>query len=247
MLIKQSGHALLTVEKYDENFLIPLPDVRVRGILTGVPYPELDGTYKIISSSGFVAEMHFSGGKMWSGTRNLFEASVYRSDDEDQKPIFELSGSWSDRFTVHDTAGTEIEAVDLSDAKYQPVSVSLPAVAEQNPWESRRAWGATVDALRRGDTAGVVAEKSRLENAQRCLRKREHTAGQSWETSFFLREDGDVDEDEDVFKDLVGKGKMDKAEIERLRGSNGKWRFDGGRAKSWTRSDDRRSGLTPFG
>lgn len=58
--IKQTGHAVLHIDKYDEDYLIPFPDVKVKGFLSGTLYPELDGTYHIISSD-FISEMKFSG------------------------------------------------------------------------------------------------------------------------------------------------------------------------------------------
>lgn len=59
VVIRQSGHAVLTVDKYDETYLLPLPDVTARSIISGVPWPELNGSYKILSSSGYTADMRF--------------------------------------------------------------------------------------------------------------------------------------------------------------------------------------------
>jgi oxysterol-binding protein-related protein 9/10/11 len=59
--IKQFGHALVHIDRYNEDFLIPMPDVKVKGFLSGQLYPEIEGTYYIVSSSGFVSELNFSG------------------------------------------------------------------------------------------------------------------------------------------------------------------------------------------
>ena len=55
------GHAILHIDKYDEDYLIPFPDCKIKGFLSGKLYPELSGTYHIISSTGFVSEIKFSG------------------------------------------------------------------------------------------------------------------------------------------------------------------------------------------
>ncbi len=170
VLIRQYGHALLTVDKYRETYLLPLPDVTARSVLTGVPWPELNDTYKILGSSGYTAEMKFTGKRLWGGERNCFEASIYRTADSQKKAVFTVSGSWSSRFSIFDASGAEIEAFDLADPRNQPVPMSIKPVHKQSPWESRRAWSATFDAIRKGDNAAVVKEKSKLENAQRDMR-----------------------------------------------------------------------------
>ena len=204
VLIKQSGHAIMKVEKYHESYLIPLPDVRAKGLLSGPPYPELDGTYKIVGSSGYVAEMKFSSGRMFSGNRNLVEATVYRVEDKSGKHgvDYKVEGCWSSSFSIYDTTtsqATLVETVDLADPKYAPVPVTLPSVEQQSPWESRQAWKATADALRRGDSAGVIQEKSKIENAQREVRRKEKSEGRVWEGAFFVKNEA-VNVDKGVMK-----------------------------------------------
>ena len=49
--IKQTGHAQLHIDKYDEDYLISFPDVKAKGFFSGALCPELSGAYCIISSS----------------------------------------------------------------------------------------------------------------------------------------------------------------------------------------------------
>ena len=37
--IKQMGYAIVHVDKYDEDYLLPLPNIKVKGLLGGVPHP----------------------------------------------------------------------------------------------------------------------------------------------------------------------------------------------------------------
>ncbi|EXJ62733.1 hypothetical protein A1O7_03171 [Cladophialophora yegresii CBS 114405] len=244
VMIRQSGHAVLKVDKYNETYLLPLPDVQARSVLTGAPWPELNDTYKIVSSSGFTAEMTFTGKRMWGGSRNCFHASIYRTADSQKNAIFTASGSWSSKFSISNASGEEIELFDLADAQNQPAPMTVKPLEEQSPWEARRAWGATFDAIRRGDHAKINGEKSKLENAQRQLRKQEQMEGRRWETMFFTRCDADVDED-DAVKRLFDQ--LDDHDAERMRGTNGCWRFDKDKEQRWRNGQGSSRPETPFG
>ncbi|RSL86695.1 hypothetical protein CEP51_002656 [Fusarium floridanum] len=93
--IRQIGHAIIRIDKFDEDYLVPLPNVLVRGFLSACLYPEIIGTYSIVSSSGYVSEINFSGTGFFRGKRNYFEARVYHKD-KPKKSCFKLSGIWSD-------------------------------------------------------------------------------------------------------------------------------------------------------
>lgn len=245
VMIRQSGHAILTVDKYNETYLLPLPDVCARGVLSGVPWPELNDTYRIISSSGYTAEMRFTGKKLWGGQRNCFEASVYRTADSQKKALFTVSGSWSSSFTISNASGDEIDTFDLEDAQSQPVPMSIKPLEEQSPWESRRAWGPTFEAIRNVDHGTVVKEKSKLENAQRHMRKQEQKEEKRWEIMFFKRlDDAEADEQDVVEKlfDLLGD-----EEVERLRGINGCWRFDKSKEERWRNGEGSWRPESPMG
>ncbi|EXJ80330.1 hypothetical protein A1O1_08474 [Capronia coronata CBS 617.96] len=231
ILIRQAGHIVLTVDKYDETYLLPLPDVCARGVLSGVPWPELDDTYKIVSSSGFTAGMRFTGKRFWGGERNMFEASIYRTADQARKSLFTVSGSWSSRFTIFNALGQKVEVFDLADRKNQPVPPSIRPLEKQSPWESRRAWGPTFDAIKNDDFAAVVHQKSRLETAQRHMRKQEHIDGKKWEAMFFSRYDEPGVDGNEAVEKLFDE--LDFAEAERLRGTSGCWRFDREKEESW--------------
>ncbi|CAI6275784.1 unnamed protein product [Periconia digitata] len=195
--IKQKGYAILHIDRFDEDFLIPVPNVKVRGILSGAPYPELVGTYSIVSSSGFVAEVKFEGkGFLGGGTKNGFDAKVYKinssnvEDSGERELIYTATGQWNSRFSIVSTqTGKEIDAFDAASAPSRPITV-VPR-DEQDPWESRRAWGGVIDALNRGDMQGTVAAKSRVEEGQRGMRRAEKEKKETWKQVFFRKEQRD--------------------------------------------------------
>jgi oxysterol-binding protein-related protein 9/10/11 len=59
--IKQFGHATIHINEFDEDYLMPFPNVCVKGLLSGHLYPELVGNCAIVSLSGYVSEINFSG------------------------------------------------------------------------------------------------------------------------------------------------------------------------------------------
>lgn len=198
--IKQVGHAVLHIDEYDEDYLIPLPDVTVRGYLKACLYPEVVGTHQIISSSGYVSEIRFSGAGLFRGKKNCFSARTYHKDDPAQKTIYEVEGVWSEKWTVRDgETGKIFEDFNFS-AKNDPADIQIAAVQDQDPWESRRAWDPVVSALVKGDYAEASREKHRLEQAQRRMRAQEAADGKTWTPLLFNSTPG---EDHRVFHKLA--------------------------------------------
>ncbi|KIX95576.1 uncharacterized protein Z520_08696 [Fonsecaea multimorphosa CBS 102226] len=184
--IQQIGHATLHLARHNETYLIPLPDIKVKGILTGTPYPELQGTHHIPSTSGYTSTIDFSGKGLFSGSdrKHSFEARVYRDDDgHDAPPLYTVSGHWDAQFVIHDARrNLEIETFDVAAATTTPL-VTEP-LAEQDPWESRRAWRGVREALQRGDMQAAADAKAKVENGQREMRKTDNN-GKHWQRLFF--------------------------------------------------------------
>ena len=223
MNIKQIGHAILHIDEFNEDYLIPLPNVKVKGLLTGTPYPELTGTYHISSSSGFISEIDFSGKGMLglTGTKNKFDATLYRTDDSKKCPLYTVLGTWNDNFTIHDVENErDIETYHTNASRVAPLIVE--PVSEQDPWESRKAWAEVIDALNHGQMQRTSDEKGKIEEGQRAMRKKEEAESLKWKTAFF----SSVNEDP-VFEKLalpIGGMLEDDRTI-------GVWKFDQSKAK----------------
>ena len=125
-----------------------------------------------------------------SGTKNRFEASLYRAGDADKKPLYTAKGGWNDRFTMHDVAsGTDLETYDTNTEPAAPLNVA--PIDEQDPWESRRAWRGVIDALNQGNMQATSDEKGKVEQGQRAMRKRQGLGETEWGAIFFKNVDGD--------------------------------------------------------
>lgn len=186
--IRQTGHAMLHIDKYNEEHLIFLPNCSVKGFMSGCMFPELNGTYHIVSSSGFVSEIVFSGTSLLgTGQRNAVKAIMYRRNDPAKTPLYTISGCWSDSFSISKgSTGDVVEVWDPARPENAVVEATVEPVEEQDPWESRRAWQGVTDALKRGDFGDAVTAKSKVEKAQRLMRVAEKENGDTkWEPLLF--------------------------------------------------------------
>lgn len=191
--IKQTGHALLTLKNHgDETYLIPLPDAKVKGILSGLSgtYPELEGTYTIPCTSGYYSTVEFSGKSLVSsGKKNEFVAKIFAPGTTEEEPLYTVAGQWSDSFTIYSGAetskATARETLVVKELSTAPLKLLEEDVEALDPWETRRAWRGVREALARGDMAGTVQAKSAIEQGQREMRKEEERTGKKWEPLFF--------------------------------------------------------------
>ena len=182
--IKQTGHATLHLARHDETYLIPLPNIKIRGILTGSPYPELEGTHYIPSTTGYTSSIDFSGRGLFTSSdkKHSFVAKVYRTGQEDN-PLYSILGNWDGQFTIHDCSQrVDIETFDVTTAK--TTSLTTDPISEQDPWESRRAWKGVREALESGNMQDAADAKSSLENGQREMHKTDKD-GKAWKRLFY--------------------------------------------------------------
>ena len=184
--IKQKGYAIVHVDKYNEDYLLPLPNIKVKGLLGGTPHPELDGEYSLISSNGYISHIKFEGKSLFgSGHKNGFEARFFHADRPDDT-IYTIEGVWNSTFTIKDArSGMDIETFDVRNIKQQRMTVA--PLSEQDPWESRKAWDGVISALRSSDMKGVTTAKNTVENGQRQMRKDEEARGATFKPTFFTR------------------------------------------------------------
>lgn len=223
--IKQMGHAILHLDRYDEDYLIPLPNVKVSGLLTGTAYPELVGSYQIVSSTGFISDIDFSGKKMFgmSGTKNGVHAALYSAKDKN-KPLYTVEGFWNDNFTIRDeSTGQVIETYETAANRETPLEVA--DIKLQDPWESRKAWGETISNLGGGKMQGASDAKSKVEQGQREMRRQEEKKGAKWEPVFFRN-----DRQDERYSQLAAIGGISTEED----AQHGFWRFD------WSRTEKAR-------
>ncbi|KAI9314604.1 hypothetical protein BX666DRAFT_2029475 [Dichotomocladium elegans] len=185
--VEQVGRAVLYLKGYDEQYVIDFPDLMIRGFLTGAAYLELSGVCSILCSNGTVANVEFIPKPWFGGEHNHIKGAV---SDVDGEVRYTLSGRWS-----HKTYFTRSEGEDkelLFDAEAEPMAerVTTP-IEEQSEIESHRLWGPVTAALKAKNFGLANAEKSKIEDWQRQVRKERAEKKEIWKPVLFkFVEDG---------------------------------------------------------
>ncbi|ESW97001.1 Protein KES1 [Ogataea parapolymorpha DL-1] len=187
--VRQYGHALLSYENLNEKYLITLPPLHIEGILMAAPFVELEQKSYIQSSAGYVAVIEYSGKGYFSGKSNSFKARIYKniSEAEDKtKALYTVSGQWSGVSSISRGNTVASDAQVFFDAKNsKPQHLTVKPIEEQSPLESRRAWQKVAEAIRANNYNLIHEEKTKIENEQRELRKKEAADDTPWKQKFF--------------------------------------------------------------
>jgi len=187
IIVKQIGHAILTIELPDgnkEQFLITLPRLRIDGIWYGSPYIELTDTSYIQSSSGWLSTIEYKGKGYFSGKSHSFKAVVTAPGSTSAKHTIE--GTWH-------TTSKDSRGVPFHDVQGPKEEVTVADVDAQGEWESRRLWKLVAKGIREGDYELASREKSKIENEQRQRRKDELAAGEPWQLKHFVHVSNDAE------------------------------------------------------
>ena len=198
--------------------------MHIEGLIYGKPFVELNNTTYITSSSGYVAKIDYSGKGWLSGKKNSFTATLSPIGKE-RDILYTIEGQWTDSFTIkaggghHGLKKAMSEPIDSYNAKTsQTTPLIVPPLDQQDPYESNRAWQHVSAGIQKGDMDIVHVEKSKIENAQRELRRKEQAQGREWQRRFFKKLPNDP-----VFDKLARHCGGATIEAEK---TGGIWRFD---------------------
>ncbi|KAK9237646.1 hypothetical protein V1525DRAFT_403367 [Lipomyces kononenkoae] len=208
--VRQVGHAVLYIKKFDEYYYITLPTLHIEGLFYGAPYVELEQNTLIQSSSGYRATIEYSGKGYFSGKKNTFKAKFYAG--EESAALYTISGQWSGKSTIMNEH-TKKESLFYDATEHNVVPLIVKPLDQQADYESRRAWEKVAAAVQVMDYDTIHVEKSKIENQQRELRKKEKELGIKWQRRYF-----ELIEDEGPLKDL--------AELAGVEPDEKVWRFD---------------------
>lgn len=188
---------------------------------------ELDGSSYITSSSGFTAKISYLGKGWVSGKKNSFTATLYPTGNE-KDVLYNCSGQWTKAFEIHAGPAKHNSSktlVDTWDPDVTPMSeLILPPLDKQHPLESRRAWAAVAEGIAKGDMDYVGREKTKIEQAQRALRKKEQAEGRQWERRYFTA----LTEPDETLQRLASSIGVDQnGDADK---TGGLWRYDANKA-----------------
>ncbi|GJJ68231.1 hypothetical protein EMPS_00577 [Entomortierella parvispora] len=174
--VSQTGHAILTLPHFKEHYLITLPSLNIRGMVTGRPSVELSGTTYIISSAGNLATIEYSTRGYFSGERHSFKATL--KPVEGGSAFYTAQGVWSGVSNFTDVKKNETKLFFDSDTD-KSIAPELQSISEMGPLESHKLWANVTNAINSKDYATASKEKSQIEEAQRALAKTRKENGES--------------------------------------------------------------------
>ncbi|KAG0173018.1 Oxysterol binding protein [Apophysomyces sp. BC1021] len=209
--IEQVGRATLSVKPWDEVYMIDFPDLLIRGVLTGAAYIELGGVCTISSTNGAKAVIEFVPKPWFGGEYNHIKGTI----SVDEKEYCTLSGRWSHQ-SYYVKSGESNKQL-LFDAEAEPMADRVtPPTETQQEIESHRLWGKVTEALNVKNYGVATAEKTKIEDWQRKLRKERADNNETWSPVLFTFEKDDAPANDyakrsvAMKEDMVGKPFLDE-------------------------------------
>ncbi|KAF9906145.1 Oxysterol binding protein [Linnemannia zychae] len=202
--VHQTGHAIVTLPNHNETYLITLPSLNIRGIVTGRPSVELSGATYIVSSAGLISSIEYSTKGYFSGERNSFKATL-RPLDGDEDPFYTAQGVWSGVSNyVNLRSGDGEPKLFFDSLADKPVAPELKPKDEMGELESHKLWSKVTQAINTKDYGTASREKSKIEEAQRVLAKARKERGETQADALkiFVLVDEDADETGRAFQAL---------------------------------------------
>lgn len=202
--VKQVGHAILRVANThgaEDLYLITLPNVVIEGLWYGAPYLELFGFNHIVSSTGYLATINYTGKGYFSGKAHSFKACVSPLN-QPTSALYSIEGDWAGKSFFKGKSPDRSSGSLFWDANTERRKVQVSPIEDQGPLESRRVWMTVADGIKKQDYDTASRDKSRIENEQREKRKRELSTAQPHQLEYFVH----VDDDKE-YAELVAKVK----------------------------------------
>ncbi|CAO3631778.1 unnamed protein product [Cunninghamella blakesleeana] len=213
--VDQVGRAVLYLKEFNEQYIIDFPYLMIRGFLTGAAYIELGGTCSITGSNGSQAVIEFVPKPWFGGEYNHIKGTI----TYEGKECYNISGRWSHQsyYTKPSTdASTQQKKELLFDAEEEPMAerVTVP-IEEQAEIESHRLWGKVTAALKTKDFQTANAEKSKIEEWQRGVRKERAEKNEVWTPSLFVfHQDNEASTDYEKTNITLSKKMPGKVQID---------------------------------
>lgn len=145
--------------------------------------------------------------------------------------MYNVSGQWTKAFDMY-TGPTKKNSAETLIDKWDPAlspttSLVIAPLEKQHPLESRRAWANVARGIGAGDMDFVGREKSKIENAQRAMRRQEREEGREWVRRYFTAAaEGVTDPTLEKYAATVGLAEHGDADK-----TGGLWRFDNAKAE----------------
>jgi hypothetical protein len=184
--VEQYGLCRVRVLKHQEEYSILLPELHMRGLLTGRIFVEVTGDVHIKSNKGYGAYLKFIPKPWFGGRYHQFKGEICQLEPYSDDPIYTIGGNWhEDSYYTHIVTGQR--ELLFSFKKFNPPPKIMTPLEEQNELESHRIWHKVTSAIKREDWAAASLEKNIIEEQQRKIRKERAEKGIIWIPQYFHR------------------------------------------------------------
>ncbi|KAG0277635.1 glycerol ethanol, ferric requiring protein [Linnemannia gamsii] len=202
--VSQTGHAILSVPQFNEHYLITLPNLNIRGMVTGRPSVELSGTTYIVSSAGQMTTIEYSTKGYFSGERHSFKATL--KPIEGGSAFYTAQGVWSG-VSNYTNVKTNATSLFFDSDMDKSVAPELKPQAEMDDMESHKLWSQVTNAINSKDYSTASRVKAQIEEAQRALAKTRKEKGETQADALKVFElvSEDNDETGKAFQQLKNK------------------------------------------
>ncbi|KAI9297047.1 putative Oxysterol binding protein [Neoconidiobolus thromboides FSU 785] len=178
--VTQVGHITVNLKNSDETFIISLPEMHIRSLITGRPFLDLYHESYVYSSSGYIATIKYVQKGWFSG--DYFDISGHIKDSQGNVHRT-IAGKWTEEFSFSNKNGDKLFAFN---PETTPMAERIIAPLEQQEEnESQRLWNEVSKAIEEEEYALATEKKSAIENKQRALRKQRQEENITWEPKYF--------------------------------------------------------------
>lgn len=222
--VRLSGEIRIILTKFDnEEYIITRPYIHMTGFLAGKQRLEFNGTSSFVCpKSGLGAEIEYKarGSLAIRGDMNGLNGRIFELSSNET--LYTMDGHWDRKVMLTDVRTNQQKTLFDYEAVLAEKSMVavLPPPEEEEKSFSTKVWARCSEAIKNGDSAAANAEKRKVEDHQRKLRKERKEAGVPWQWHYFTkREDGleGYDLRSDLLLDNLVRLRLTPKEIEGLR------------------------------
>ncbi|KAI0562181.1 Oxysterol-binding protein [Gracilaria domingensis] len=166
------------------------------GFLAGRQRLEFNGTSTFTcKSTGLGAEIEFHRAKGHLNSRvdmNAISGRVFKLAND--QTLYSLDGHWDKKVNITSANNKQQRVLFDYDAVVAEMSMAAicPPAEDEEPSFSTRVWAECSAAINNADTAQANAQKRKVEDHQRRLKKERMAAGVGWSYRYFVdRDEGD--------------------------------------------------------
>ncbi|KAI8901138.1 hypothetical protein BC833DRAFT_579111 [Globomyces pollinis-pini] len=172
---------VIQTDESEEIYTIyPLPELTISGLLTGCLFIEPFGKTRIVCTDGSEANIEIIA-KGWF-TGEYFQLKGDIKEDASSVPTYIIGGNWAGLSTYTKDKSTK----NLFDVKSQHAHPkTIPDLSQQLDNESQKLWRPCIEALKKTDYANASLEKTKIEEAQRSIRKQRKENKETWNPVHF--------------------------------------------------------------